>query len=41
MFMMFQLGRLDVWPTGDLAVRRGWDMIHGSKEETAAKALDI
>ena len=41
MFMMFQLGRLDVWPTGDLAVRRGWDMIHGSKEETSAKALDI
>ncbi len=41
MFMMFQLGRLDVWPTGDLAVRRGWDMIHGSKEETTAKVLDL
>ena len=41
MFMMFQLGRLDVWPTGDLAVRRGWDMIHGSKEETSAKVLDL
>ena len=41
MFMMFQLGRLDVWPTGDLAVRRGWDMIHKAKEETTAKALDI
>jgi DNA-3-methyladenine glycosylase II len=41
MFMMFQLGRLDVWPTGDLAVRRGWDIIHKNKEETVAKALDL
>ena len=41
MFMMFQLGRLNVWPTGDLAVRRGWDMIHKTKQETTAKALDI
>ncbi len=41
MFMMFQLGRLDVWPTGDLAVRRGWDIIHKNKEETLAKTLDL
>jgi DNA-3-methyladenine glycosylase II len=41
MFMMFQLGRLDVWPTGDLAVRRGWDIVHKNKEETLAKALDL
>ena len=40
MFMMFQLGRLDVWPTGDLAVRRGWDIVHKNKEETTAKILD-
>ena len=40
MFMMFQLGRLNVWPTGDLAVRRGWDIIHKNKEETLAKDLD-
>jgi DNA-3-methyladenine glycosylase II len=30
MFLMFQLRRLDVWPTGDLAVRKGygraWDI---------------
>jgi DNA-3-methyladenine glycosylase II len=30
MFLMFQLGRIDVWPTGDLGVRKGfglaWDM---------------
>ena len=30
MFLMFQLGRIDVWPTADLAVRRGWDVLHGS-----------
>ena len=41
MFMMFQLGRLDVWPTGDLAVRRGWDIVHKNKDETFAKALDL
>lgn len=40
MFMMFQLGRLDIWPTGDLAVRRGWDIVHRCKEETSAKKLD-
>jgi DNA-3-methyladenine glycosylase II len=27
MFLMFQLGRLDVWPTGDLAVRNGFARI--------------
>jgi DNA-3-methyladenine glycosylase II len=26
MFLMFQLLRLDVWPTGDLAVRKGYAM---------------
>jgi DNA-3-methyladenine glycosylase II len=31
----------NVWPTGDLAVRRGWDIIHKNKEETLAKALDL
>lgn len=41
MFMMFQLGRLDMWPTGDLAVRRGWDLIHKNKEETPPKKLDV
>ncbi len=41
MFMIFQLGRLDVWPTGDLAVRRGWDIVHKNSEETPAKALDL
>ena len=40
MFMMFQLGRLDVWPTGDLGVRRGWEKIYALKEEIAPKVLE-
>lgn len=40
MFMMFQLGRLDIWPTGDLGVRRGWEKIYSLKEEISPKALD-
>ena len=26
MFLIFQLRRLDVWPTGDLGVRRGYGL---------------
>ena len=29
MFLMFSLARLDVWPSGDLGVRRGWSLIKG------------
>jgi DNA-3-methyladenine glycosylase II len=29
MFLMFQLRRLDVWPTGDLGVRRGFGVAFG------------
>lgn len=29
MFLMFQLRRLDVWPTGDLGVRKGFGLAHG------------
>ena len=28
MFLMFQLRRLDVWPTADLGVRRGYSLAH-------------
>jgi DNA-3-methyladenine glycosylase II len=28
MFLMFSLGRLNVWPVGDLAVRKGWQAAH-------------
>jgi DNA-3-methyladenine glycosylase II len=40
MFMMFQLGRLDIWPTGDLGVRRGWEKIYALTDEIEPKALD-
>lgn len=41
MFLMFQLGRLDIWPTGDLGVRRGWEKIHRLKEEIEPKKLHL
>lgn len=41
MFMMFQLGRLDTWPTGDLGVRRGWEKIHRLKEQIEPKRLQV
>jgi DNA-3-methyladenine glycosylase II len=41
MFMMFQLHRLDIWPTGDLGVRRGWESIHKLAEEIEPKALAV
>jgi DNA-3-methyladenine glycosylase II len=28
MFLLFQLRRLDVWPVGDLGVRKGYGLIH-------------
>lgn len=40
MFMMHQLGRLDIWPTGDLGVRRGWEKIYALTAEIEPKALD-
>ena len=39
MFLIFQLGRLDVWPVDDLAVRRGWDVIHQNAVPITAKEL--
>ncbi|HEX2048183.1 MAG TPA: DNA-3-methyladenine glycosylase 2 family protein [Acidimicrobiales bacterium] len=29
MFLLFELRRPDVWPTGDLGVREGWRLAHG------------
>lgn len=40
MFLIFHLGRLDVWPVDDLAVRRGWDNLHGNSEPIKAKVLN-
>ena len=39
MFMMFQLGKLNVWPVGDLGVRRGWEKINRLKEEITPDQL--
>ena len=39
MFMMFQLGRLNIWPVGDLGVRRGWEQLHNLKEEISPAQL--
>jgi len=39
MFLIFQLGRLDVWPVDDLAVRRGWDLLHKNVNPIKPKAL--
>ena len=35
MFLIFQLRRLDVWPTGDLGVRRGYGLTWGIPTPTA------
>jgi DNA-3-methyladenine glycosylase II len=35
MFLLFQLRRLDVWPTGDLGVRRGYGLAWGIPTPTA------
>jgi DNA-3-methyladenine glycosylase II len=35
MFLLFQLRRLDVWPTGDLGVRRGFGLAWGIAMPTA------
>jgi DNA-3-methyladenine glycosylase II len=35
MFLMFQLRRLDVWPTGDLGVRKGFGLAWGIAMPTA------
>ncbi len=40
MFLMFQLGRLDVWPVGDLGVRKGYGIIHGLPDMPTAKELE-
>lgn len=39
MFLMFHLGRIDIWPVDDLAVRRGWDNLHFGATPVTAKSL--
>ena len=40
MFLMFQLGRLDVWPVGDLGVRKGYAVIHGRPDMPTAREME-
>ena len=39
MFLMFQLGRLDVWPVDDYGVRKGYAAIFGPADPPTAKEL--
>ena len=42
MFLIFQLNRPDVWPTGDLGVRAGYGRIHGlAKPPTPTELADL
>lgn len=41
MFLMFHLGRLDVWPVGDLGVRRGWEKLHQLPSQIKPEELDL
>jgi len=40
MFLIFQLGRLDVWPVDDFGVRRGYGILHGMTEMPTPKVLE-
>jgi DNA-3-methyladenine glycosylase II len=40
MFLMFQLGRLDVWPVDDFGVRRGYGILHAWTEMPTPKQLE-
>ena len=40
MFLLFRLGRLDVWPTGDLGVRRGYALAYGLDAPPPAAAME-
>jgi DNA-3-methyladenine glycosylase II len=39
MFLIFQLGRLDVWPVDDLGVRKGYGMLFAMAAPPSAKQL--
>lgn len=41
MFLMFQLRRLDVWPVGDLGVRKGFGLIYGVPTPTPKELLAL
>jgi DNA-3-methyladenine glycosylase II len=39
MYLMFTLGRPDVWPVDDLGVRKGWAVAYGLNEQPTAKTI--
>ncbi len=39
MFLMFSLGRIDVWPVGDLGVRKGYRASYGLEEIPSPREL--
>lgn len=39
MLLIFRLGRPDVWPVGDLAIRNGYGLLHDWPEPPTAKQL--
>ena len=41
MFLLFQLRRLDVWPVGDLGVRRGYGLAWQVPEPTAQELMPL
>ena len=41
MLLMFTLHRLDVWPVGDLAMRRGWVELHGQTGDIHQREMDV
>jgi len=41
MFLLFELRRLDIWPTGDLAVREGWRLAHALEAPPTPKQLEL
>jgi 3-methyladenine DNA glycosylase/8-oxoguanine DNA glycosylase len=41
MFLLFELRRPDVWPTGDLGVRQGWRLAHGLDEAPTPAVLAV
>jgi DNA-3-methyladenine glycosylase II len=40
MFLMFQLGRLDVWPVGDFGVRSGYATLYGLAKTPGPRELE-
>lgn len=40
MYLLFTLGRKDIWPTGDMGVRNGWTIIHRLEDRVSPMELE-